>query len=369
MNNKILVVGLPFFANKYQYLVESYDDLGFKVKVLINSSDKLASELYSVDYQLAGKSKILRMFRYLSCIFNYKPKYIDCYDYSILTLYYVVIARLLNVKIRVWLIGGELTCDLTHVNEKSAIKSLFIRLKCSLTKLSLVFCDTILAKENHHIAEIKNINVKLLNYTHNLHNSVPVDDEYKARNVSELSDFIYANAVIESRHVKSLIKSFNELSADESYYSASIYGFNSISNEVYAARAAGYSKEALDLYNSFHLEKNVNVFGFVSNIKDVYRQFKFFILPADVILANYALLEAMAEGVVPIVFPGDGYEKIVTDGVNGIVAFDFDLPLALKRALALSQDDYVCMSKAAHMKIKSEYSLSNWSSKLLKTFD
>jgi glycosyltransferase involved in cell wall biosynthesis len=368
MNNKILIVGLPFFANKYQYLVESYDELGFQVKVLINSNDNVAPEFESVDYQLAGQSKILRMFRYLSCVSNYKPKYVDCYDYSILTLFYVLIAKLLNIKSRVWLIGGELTCDTTHVNEYSVIKSLFIRLKCSLTKLSLIFCDSILAKENHHIGEVKNINVKLLNYTHNLHNCVPVECEFRDRDISELSDFIYANAVIESRHVKSLIKSFSKLSADENYYSASIYGFNSISNEVYAARAAGYSKEALDLYDTFHLEGSVNVFGFVSDIKDVYRRFKFFILPADVILANYALLEAMAEGVVPIVFPGDGYDKIVTDGINGIVAFDFDLSLALKRALALSQDDYVSMSKAAHMKIKSEYSLSNWSSKLLNTF-
>lgn len=368
MKNKILIVGLPFFAKKYQYLVESYSELGFQARVLINSNDNVAPEFKLVDYQLAGENTLLRMFRYLSCIFRFKPKYIDCYDYSILTLYYVLIAKVFNIKSRVWLIGGELTGDRTHVNNRSVIRSLFIRLKCSLTKLSLIFCDTIIAKENHHIEEIKSINVKLLDYTHNLHNCVPVRDELQTRDTSELSDFIYANAVIESRNVKSLIRAFSKLSIDKNYYSASIYGFNSISNEVYALRAAGYSKEALDLYHSFCLEGSVNIFGFVSDIKENYCRFKFFILPANVILANYSLLEAMAEGVVPIVFPGDGYEKIVTDGVNGIVAFDFDMYSALKRALALSQEDYNCMSKAAYIKVKSEYSLSSWSSKLFDTF-
>lgn len=60
----------------------------------------------------------------------------------------------------------------------------------------------------------------------------------------------------------------------------------------------------------------------------------------------------MSFGLVPIIYPGDGYEVIIEDGVNGIVATDFDLAKAMMRALSLSQTEYVKMSDAAHLKIK-----------------
>lgn len=110
--------------------------------------------------------------------------------------------------------------------------------------------------------------------------------------------------------------------------------------------------KTLKLYNELKLNDFVDVYGFVKNIKDIMKDYKFFILPADVILANYALLEAMSFGLVPIIYPGDGYEVIIEDGVNGIVATDFDLAKAMMRALSLSQTEYVKMSDAAHLKIK-----------------
>lgn len=361
---KILIVGLPFFASKYSYMMDSYLNIGVKPKVLLNSCPTKCNEHYDIVF--AGKHPFKRMCRFINTLYTFKPDYIDCYDYSILSLYYVVIAKLLRVKIRFWLIGGELKEDKTHFNKSSYFLSIFIKVKTAFTRLSLRLSDLILAKELHHLVSIRSINKKLINKTISIYNCVPVKDTYQVRD-EIAKDFIYANAVIESRNVSTFVEALSSLKKNGFKFLASIYGFNSISNEVYGVRAEGYSNRVLNILAEADLDNEVIADGFILNISQEMVKHKFFVLPADFILANYALLEAMSYGLVPIIFPGNGYEKIITDGVNGIVAFDFNLQSALEKALNLSDSEYEKMSLSAYQKVRSDFSLSEWSSKLLST--
>lgn len=177
---------------------------------------------------------------------------------------------------------------------------------------------------------------------------------------------MYANAVIESRNVDAIVKAFYNLKCNNISFSAAIYGFSSIANDVYAPRGIMYSEKVLELYKELELQDCVQVHGFVKNIKNIMCNYKFFILPSDVILANYALLEAMSLGVVPIIYPGEGYDLIVEDGENGIVVKDKDLVKAMRIALSLSSEEYEKMSKAARQKIKTDFSLDLWQKKLSK---
>ncbi|MCS4308811.1 glycosyltransferase involved in cell wall biosynthesis [Rheinheimera pacifica] len=361
---KALIVGLPFFAEKYNYMLNAYNSIGIHPRVLINSDCVDYGNHF--DMHFAGRGTFSRMYNYAKTIRTYNPDFIDCYDYSILSLYYVSVAKVLGVKVRFWLIGGELKGDKTHFNRKSFFLSLFVNVKKVLTRQSLRLSDKIFAKEVHHLDSIKSIGEDLLAKVVSIYNCVPVEESYHSR--SKLSkDFIYANAVIESRNVKSLVEAFSSLKKNNFVFSASIFGFNSISNVVYGVRGESYSNDVLELYKELDIGDVVSVDGFIKDISVELIKHKFFLFPAEVILANYALLEAMSLGLVPIIFPGDGYEKIITDGVNGIVAFDFDIYSALERALKLSEDDYAKMSEAAYQKIKNEFSLSHWSSKLLDT--
>ena len=358
---KLLVVGLPFFAKKYSYMVDTYLSIGVHPKLLINSDYTNYSK--ELDIEFSSKNTLKRMCKHLSIILKYKPSYIDCYDYSILTIYYLSIAKVLGVETRLWLIGGELKGDTTHFNKKSLFLCLFTDLKKKLTVQSLNLSDKILVKELHHLLSIENINEKLLEKVVFIHNAVPTNKSYNHSRQTE-KDFIYANAVIETHNVNDLISVFCDLKEAGVVFSASIYGFNSISNEVYLPRGTLYSDTVLQNYNKSNIKDTVTVHGFVKNIESIMLQHRFFVLPANVIFANYALLEAMALGLVPIIYPGDGYEKIVTDGVNGIVATDYDLQSALERALSLSEAEYQTMSEQAYLKIKSEFSIAQWAKKL-----
>ncbi|MCU4494115.1 glycosyltransferase [Acinetobacter guillouiae] len=364
--SKLLIVGLPFFPHKYQYQVSSYRSIGVDVRVLLNSDVNCDEELKNELFYYAGTNKIRRIYTYLKVLYSFRPNNIDCYDYSIFSILYVLIARLFGVNVRFWLIGWELVGDTQNSNNDSFFSKLIINFKKNLSRICLRFANTIYAKEHHHIKTIKSINPKLLNKVEKIYNCVPILDEKPNFDIASQKDFLYANAVIEKRNVTSLIKALSDLRSMNVSFSAAIYGFNSISNDVYAPRGTPYSEKALELYYELKLEESVQVFGFVNNIKEVMKGYKFFILPAEIILANYALLEAMSFGLVPIIYPGDGYEVMIEDGVNGIVAYDFNLVKAMERALSLSESEYKKMSDAAYSKIKQDFSLELWKIKLSK---
>ncbi|GAL22098.1 poly(glycerol-phosphate) alpha-glucosyltransferase [Vibrio maritimus] len=370
-NSKITILGLPFFAEKYKYLVDSYESLSMDVEVLINSN--LAHTKWDDEYEIhyAGGNILLRMYKFVSRMLMNKPNYVDVYDYSLLTLFYLIIARLFKIKSRLWLIGGELKNDSSSLNSSSVVREFILKLKGRLTVLSLFACDRILVKEKHHIESISSIRSSLLEKTVFLHNCVPVEPyvELNKESINLKGDFLYANAVVDARRVDSMVLAIKDLVSDEMDFSCSIYGFNSISNDVYAPRGQGYSQDILNLIEELELQDCIETFGFVDNIKEVYGDFKFFVFPSDIVFANYALLESMSVGVVPIVYPGEGYDEIVVDGINGIVAFDYDLTKAFVRALQLSEENYMNLSNNAKMTIIDKYSLEKWRLKLASSLN
>lgn len=362
---KVLIVGLPFFPHKYQYVVDSYKKIGVDVKVLLNS-DFVPGLSNSKFIYFAGNNKFKRVVSYFKMLYQFRPKNIDCYDYSILSIFYVLVARLLGINTRFWLIGGELNGDKQDSNKESLTLDIIVHLKMRLSQVCLRFANTIYAKEIHHIRKIEEISPRLLNKVESIYNCVPIPNDRIDFENESAKDFLYANAVIESRNVDAIINAFYELKSENIPFSASIYGFSSISNDVYAPRGIVYSEKVIAMYEKLMLQDCVQVKGFVKNIKDIMLSYKFFILPSNVILANYALLEAMSLGLVPIIYPGEGYNLIVEDGINGIVAKDKDLVKAMKRALDISLDEYKKMSDAARQKIQSDFSLDLWQQKLSK---
>lgn len=363
--SKILIVGLPFFPSKYQYAVDAYHELQCEVKVLINGDPEnvgLKNTEKNI-FEFAGDGKIMRAIKFFKVMIDFKPNNIDCYNYSVFSLFYVLVSRALGVNVRFWIIGGELI-GRQEPNSNSLLMMAYSRVKRMLTWNCLRFSNAIFAKELHHLDAIEKKIPKLLEKTIQIHNCVPTTRfEPEIRSNSKF-DFLYANAVIEQRNVISLIKALSRLEKDNIKFHAAIYGFNSISNEVYIPRGLLYSELALKYYRALCSPRNVEVQGFVKNIKKIMEDYRFFVFPSNVILANYALLEAMSYGLVPIIYPGDGYDKLVVDGVNGIVAFDYDLTKAFRRALSLSNDEYLRMSRSAHETIGERFSTGIWLNKL-----
>lgn len=90
-----------------------------------------------------------------------------------------------------------------------------------------------------------------------------------------------------------------------------------------------------------------------------YRDARFFVLHGEIVFANFALLEAMARGVVPIASAVEGADKIVVDGENGVLYAPTQegLVAAIHRALNSSDDQWRQWSVAARHTIERGYSL------------
>ena len=103
----------------------------------------------------------------------------------------------------------------------------------------------------------------------------------------------------------------------------------------------------------------VTVEGFSDDPLAYYRAHDLFLLPADLIYCNYALLEAMREGLVPLVSAKDAdYRLIIEEGVSG-----YGRPLdarewaGLIAQLAADREQARAMSVAAAARIRSHFSV------------
>lgn len=106
------------------------------------------------------------------------------------------------------------------------------------------------------------------------------------------------------------------------------------------------------------LEDSVTVHPFTSEPLNWYQSTDVFLLPANLVYCNYALLEAMSHGLVPIVNSADpDHTRIVTHDVDG-----YGLPLDAQvwaqsiAALVQDQNRALAMSTAARRRIEREYS-------------
>lgn len=196
-----------------------------------------------------------------------------------------------------------------------------------------------------------------------LPNAVPAPSSVPSAE-SRTTDFLFLNRLIPERHPARLVDVLVEL-RQEHPITAEIVGIlpppqaygtqqEQDTVEEKASRAKGWL--------SLHPFGNPAVF---------YERSRFFVLPADVVFANFALLEAMAAGVVPIVAAVEGSNLIVEDGRNGILFphSKAGLRAALTAALEMDAKQWSVVSQAARDTIRDRYEIDVWGEKLLQEYE
>ncbi|MYN13579.1 glycosyltransferase [Pusillimonas sp. TS35] len=178
-----------------------------------------------------------------------------------------------------------------------------------------------------------------------------------ARNV----DFLWANRFVHVRHPDWVARAArSEALADKKFV-------------MLGLQDNGYltpTDRALQNEVRQYEDANLSLHGFVDTAT-WYPRARFFVLPARLVFGNNALLEAMAHGVVPIVTESPGIDKLVTNGVNGIVCAR-DEPAfrdAVIRAARMPDDIWRAMSHAAVDTIETRFNLDVWSARMAKMYE
>ena len=223
--------------------------------------------------------------------------------------------------------------------------------------LVLKMSDLIIAKE-FYLNEGA-IRLKLGHKTHMLHNCVPDVSGGMSPYAGRTIDLLFLNTPRRMRHVLFLVDVIAKLLERKPGLKVTIAGFG-VLDEKYNSIELDYQREVLHKIEALGLKDKIELKGFVRNAPELMSASKVFILPADVIYCNYALLEAMSCGCVPVVADGEGARLVVEDGVGGFVR-----PLSVPAFVnavesALQPEMWERYSQNARRKIDEEYSIESW---------
>ena len=282
--------------------------------------------------------------------FNYIRKYsksihhLEIYPGSILSFYYLLTGKLFGIK-TICVERG----DLVYYHNKGYNK---------ITRISMRFCyrysDIVWYRELFMKPVLEKTGAKNLFF---LHNSVHIfPGEFTPPNQKNI-DFLWMNRVVPERRSdwflevlrKNLFKNTRNLF-------------------IGILPGSPYKKD--QEYIEDNKTPNLTIKEFASNPADYYKTSRFFVMPAEFIFANNALLEAMSFGVIPLISDQQGSELIVENGVSGIIYPHTieGLEDAMKRALKMDDAALETMSKAARKKMISEFSKEKYINRIQEMY-
>src|SRR5690606_30158578 len=122
---------------------------------------------------------------------------------------------------------------------------------------------------------------------------------------------LFLNSVKRWRNVDRLVRALPSVLEEGPVGRIVIAGFTHLDRSTTYRIDVEAEVEVLALIDELGLRDRVEIAGFVAHPEEYYRRARIFVLPADIIFANYSLLEAMSHGVVPLVGDGEGAERIV----------------------------------------------------------
>lgn len=341
---KTLCLGIAHFIDKNGYQAQVYKKHGERIRYLVPDVTGQTEHFrvkYDADVKIVPKSKLGRLWHTLVAFLAYRPHNVELYLTGYMALPYALLAKITGRNLIVILRGLEF---------KSHRTTWYYAL---ILKMS----DLIIAKE-FYLNEGA-IGLKLGHKTHMLHNCVPCVSEvmppYADRNI----DLLFLNTPRRMRHVLFLVDVVAKLLERNPGLKVTIAGFG-VLDEKYNSIELDYQRDVLHKIEALGLKDKIELKGFVRNAPELMSASKVFILPADVIYCNYALLEAMSCGCVPVVADGEGARLVVEDGVGGFVR-----PLSVPAFVnavesALQPEMWERYSQNARRKIDEEYSIESW---------
>lgn len=341
---KTLCLGIAHFIDKNGYQAQVYKKHGERIRYLVTDVTGQTEHFrikYDADVKIVPENKLGRLWHTVAALLTYRPHNVELYLTGYMALPYALLAKITGRNLIVILRGLEFKTHRTTW----------------YYALILKMSDLIIAKE-FYLNEGA-IGLKLGHKTHMLHNCVPCVSEvvpsYADRNI----DLLFLNTPRRMRHVLFLVDVVAKLLERNPGLKVTIAGFG-VLDEKYNSIELDYQRDVLHKIEALGLKDKIELKGFVRNAPELMSASKVFILPADVIYCNYALLEAMSCGCVPVVADGEGARLVVEDGVGGFVR-----PLSVPAFVnavesALQPEMWERYSQNARRKIDEEYSIESW---------
>lgn len=342
---KTLCLGIAHFIDKNGYQAQVYGRHGERIRYLVTDVTGQTEHFrlkYDADVKIVPENWLGRLWHTLVALLTYRPHNVELYLTGYMALPYALLAKITGRNLIVILRGTEFESP---------------RIKLWSYESVLKMSDLVITKE-FHLNEAA-LGLRLGHKTHMLHNCVPDVSGGISPYAGRTIDLLFLNTPRRMRHVLFLVDVVAKLLERNPGLKVTIAGFG-VLDEKYNSIELDYQCEVLHKIEALGLKDKIELKGFVRNAPELMSASKVFILPADVIYCNYALLEAMSCGCVPVVADGEGARLVVEDGVGGFVR-----PLSVPAFVdavesALQPEMWERYSQNARRKIDEEYSIESW---------
>jgi glycosyltransferase involved in cell wall biosynthesis len=272
---------------------------------------------------------------------------------SSVTVFGIMLSKMLNIK-HVWHVRefGEMDYNLSFFPTNSSF-SFFARKSDGIISISKAIFTS----------RIKRI-IRKGNKPHSkiIYNGI-YDEKYLThnfieRNIFNKEEFIFSivGAIIRNKQQLEAIKIIHELKNNGLKVKLFIVGDGD----------KEYLKNIEEFVNQNSLQENVELMGYLSDVKDIYRKTDVFLMCSKNEAFGRVTVEAMGNGIPVIAHKSAGTLEIIEDNVNGL--FYRNNNEAVSKALKLLSDPshYKKLSNAAHKTVKSKFTTEIYGSSYLK---
>jgi glycosyltransferase involved in cell wall biosynthesis len=344
-SQKVLVIGLDKFLRKNRLQLEVLGDLGWTYTVLTSDTSENFDEFFSgleINHKIVKRkenalSRVLQLMRVLSTDFHH----VELYVAGRATIIFLSLLKIKRKNIVVIERG-----DIGLMENYSFLTRLGMR-------YAYRFADQVWYKEPYMLEILQTFRRKELHF---LPNATLILEKEK---VNKEIDFLWANRMLETRLPHLLVSAMSHQNLSTSR--CVLVGFRStdvITND------SDYEISLLSL-----LPPNVEAVSWTDPAEYMARA-RFFVMLGDKIFGNHALLESMAQGVVPIVSESIGISSLITHGVNGFITGTElkEIEIALMLASSLTQGEWKKLSDNAKLTIAAHYSPDTWAQNALRLY-
>lgn len=348
---KIVILGLDNFSRKELKQVIAAKINNYSVDVFVNDTlgdswenfREVADSNTNLIYLKHPRKRIKQIYKYFKENKNV-IHHIEIYGNGRFSPVYLILSKLFGLTSIAIERGDIGLMDQYPLSIKFAIK--FCHRFCNMIWYREVFMERVLS------AKYKRTKLFFLP------NSV-IMPECANNSYEKEYDFLWVNRLVHGRRADWFV---NVLTSEEFTKTKNVLtGLIDNSKDTHLVPLQDYVKK--------HSPGNLYLYQFC-NPTEFYKKARFFVLPAEKVFCNNALIEAMSYGVVPIVSAVDNADLIVEDGINGILCDHTEqgLQQAMQKALRLKPEEYERMSYNAEKKIREEFSFEQWSKKLMELY-
>lgn len=287
--NKTVERGIGYQEKGYQSTFFSFEWSGMKHASPFHAEIKKYSFSMTID-----------TFVFLYYLITYKPAYVEVYfeGNCYRQLWAVLFAKLygsvvVSIERGVW-----------HGFKEHNVPFLLAQRYIAIFKLS----DKIFYRELglFEIYDRYNLNRDKFYFDYN---KVKIKEEPHEHPASDHLEVLYLNGFKSFRRLDLLIKAIPIVRLAVPQARFKIVGARSEADLVFARRELE-KIEATDIAEVFYWNPNPDIY---------YNKASVFVLPAELVFCNFSLIEAMERGVAPVVTRVEDADKIIEDGVDGVL--------------------------------------------------